>query len=84
MVKSFPTFSPGGIDDVYDDKMGEVSNTYHWANHLIRYFDGRFERHRIWSLYTDNWLKRKDNGSNGGFFLKSFLGASPLTLQQLE
>ena len=29
-------------------------------------------------------MKRKDNGSNGGFFLKSFLGASPPTLQQLE
>ena len=84
MVKSFPTLFPGGIGDVYDDKRGEVSNSYQWANHLIRYQDGRFENHRIWSLYTDNWLKRNDNGSNGGFFLKTFLGTNPPTLQQLE
>ena len=84
MVKSFPTLFPGGIGDVYDDKRGEVPNGYQWANHLIRYQDGRFENHRIWSLYTDNWLKRNDNGSNGGFFLKTFLGTNPPTLQQLE
>ena len=34
MVKSFPTLFPGGIGDVYDDKRGEVSNSYQWANHL--------------------------------------------------
>ena len=29
-------------------------------------------------------MKRNDNGSNGGFFLKTFLGTNPPTLQQLE
>ena len=84
MVKSFPTLFPGGLGDVYDNKRGEVPNNYNWANHLIRYQDGRFEKHRIWSLYTDNWLKRNDNGSNGGFFLKTFVGENPPTLQQLK
>ena len=72
MVKAFPTLFPGGIGDLYDESCGETESYSSWAKHLLRYADSRFERHKIWSLYTLNWLQRKENSMNAAFFLNAF------------
>ena len=64
---------PGGVGDQYDKERGEIENHAKWAQHLLRYFDGRFERHKIWSLYTLNWMTRKDSSKMGGYFLKKIV-----------
>ena len=75
---------PGGIGGTYDEKRGEVPNYLEWARHLLKFFDGRFERHRIWSLYTNNVISRRETSSGGGFFLRNFLGSNPPTLNELK
>ena len=75
---------PGGVGDQYDKERGEIENHAKWAQHLLRYFDGRFERHKIWSLYTLNWMTRKDSSKMGGYFLKKFLGSNPPTVNELK
>ena len=75
---------PGGVGDQYDEERGEVENDGKWALHLLKYFDGRFERHKIWSLYTVNWMTRKESSRMGGYFLKKFLGSKPPTMTELK
>ena len=71
-VNSFPTLFPGGIGDIYDEKRGETDNAW-WARHLLKYYDGRFECHKMFALYAYNMLLRKENSKSSGFFSKSFL-----------
>ena len=70
-VNSFPTLFPGGIGDIYDEKRGETDKAW-WAKHLLKYYNGRFERHKMFALYAYNMLLRKENSKNSGFFLKNW------------
>ena len=79
-VNSFPTLFPGGVGDIYDEKRGETDNTW-WARHLLKYYDGRFERHKMFALYAYNMLLRKENSKSSGFFLKKILGSNPSTVE---
>ena len=83
-LSTFPTLFPGGIGDLYNEKRGEMKNDTEWANHLLRFFDGRFECHKIWSLYTVNWMTRRNTNKMGGFFLQKFLGSTPPTAEELK
>ena len=84
MINAFPTLFPGGVGDLYDDVRGEEKNHTQWAKHLLKFHDGRFEKHKIWSLYTMNWLARKDNSCSSSFFLKRFLGDKRPTIPELK
>ena len=65
--------------------LGEKEKNHNqWAKHLLKFANGQFEKHKIWSLYTINWLARKDNSSSASFFLKQFLGDTVPTLNELK
>lgn len=88
-MNAYPWLFPGGIGDVYDRKRGKVSNVHEWANHLIRYHDGRFLNDQMFCLYVFNMLQRHTNNTQGNFFYKNenFLGANvrpPPTVEELQ
>ena len=50
----------------------------------MKYYDGRFERHKMFALYAYNMLLRKENSKSSGFFLKKILGSNPSTVEDLQ
>jgi hypothetical protein len=43
MCNAFPWLFPGGMADIYDEDRGK-EDIRDWARHLLKFFDGRFER----------------------------------------
>lgn len=85
-VNAFPWLFPGGIGDPYDPETGEVDNLREWADHLLRYEDGRFSSDQVFTLYVHNYMVRHDNNSQGRWFFQGerFLGKNPPTLNELK
>ena len=88
-VNAYPWLFPGGIGDIYDERRGNVRSIQTWAEHLIRYHDGRFLNDQLFTLYVYNVRQRHMNNSSGNFFYsnKHFLGAKdrqPPTVEDLQ
>ena len=84
-VNSFPWLFPGGIGDVWNSTRGKL-DIRTWTSHLLKYFDGRFQRDQLFSLYAFNMIQRHDNNSSGNFFVNSpnFVGVEPPTVEDLQ
>lgn len=84
-ANSFPWLFPGGVGDLYDAERGTVP-IKKWAQHLLRYHDGRFQDDQMFCLYLFNTIQRHTNNTQGNFFVSSdrFLGENPPTLEQIK
>jgi hypothetical protein len=85
-VNAYPWLFPGGIGDINDGERGQVKSIREWANHLIHYYDGRFQSDQLFTLYVFNTIQRHDNNKNGGYFFtdKNWLGKNPPSLEELK
>ena len=43
-----------------------------WAKHQLHYVDGRFSGDKTWSFYALNYVQRRRNMSQGGWFASNF------------
>ena len=84
-VNAYPWLFPGGVGDLYDPIRGQTSLKA-WANHLLKYHDGRFLKDQLFCLYVHNTIQRHKNNTEGNFFFnnKHWLGANPPTLEDLK
>ena len=84
-VNSYPWLFPGGIGDLYDMERGKWG-VKEWGQHLLHYYDGRFIKDQMFSLFVFNSIERHTNNSEGNFFFKSsrFIGENPPTIEQLK
>jgi hypothetical protein len=84
MCNAFPWLFPGGVADIYDEIRGKV-NIIDWAQHLMKFMDGRFERDHIWCLYVCNIVSRHHNYKRGSYFVNNpeKFGSLP-TVEQLQ
>lgn len=84
-MRSFPWLFPGGIGDIWDCERGPL-DIRDWCKHLLKYYDGRFQRDQLFTLYAFNMIQRHDNNSGGNFFVNSpsFVGREPPTVEDLK
>ena len=73
-VNAYPWLFPGGIGDINDGERGQVKSIREWANHLIHYYDGRFQSDQLFTLYVFNTIQRHDNNKNEGYFFSDKIG----------
>ena len=52
---------PGGIGDIYNETIGGLDQLSGpiklmktWENHLMHYYDGRFQQNQMFTLYVFN------------------------------
>ena len=92
-MNAYPWLFPGGIGDLYDEERGPINELHgpvhdirSWAQHLIRYCDGRFLSDQLFTLYIFNTIQRHDNNTRGNFFYydKNWLGKDLPTLDELK
>ena len=90
---AYPWLFPGGLGDVFDDKWGglddrpgPIQNLRSWAKHLMRYYDGRFQKDHLFGLYVHNFIQRHENNRSGAFFHsdKNWYGKNPPTVEELK
>ena len=81
-VDSYPWLFPGGIGDLYDMERGKWG-VKEWGQHLIRYYDGRFLKDQMFSLFVFNSIEHHTNNSQGHFFFKTskFIGKNPPNIE---
>ena len=72
---AYPWLFPGGVGDIWDPKRcsindidGPVNNLRSWANHLMHYYDGRFQKDQMFGLYVYNRIQRQENNRDGSYF----------------
>lgn len=84
-VNSYPWLFPGGIGDIYDEERGEV-DFGGWAQHLMRYYDGRFMKDQLFMLHAYDTVQRHRNNNQGSWFVNSdrFIGKTPPTVEELQ
>jgi hypothetical protein len=82
---SYPWLFPGGVGDVYDMERGKWS-VKEWGKHMLRYYDGRFLKDQMFSLFVFNAIERHTNNSQGSYFFNDdkFLGMNPPTIEELK
>ena len=82
---AYPWLFPGGIGDLYDIKRGQHCPK-EWGRHLLHYYDGRFLRDQMFSLFVFNSIERHKNNRQGSYFFTSgkFLGQNPPTIEELK
>ena len=91
---AYPWLFPGGIGDIYDEERGGIKDLVGgpiktmrtWTNHLMQYFDGRFQDYQMFMLYTSNVIQRQENNQKGGFLNsdKNWFGVSPPSVEELK
>ena len=84
LSNAFPWLFPGGIADYWESNRGEPTDPREYAAHLLRLFNGEHERDKFFSFFILNKIHKRENSSSGGFFLKSWLGRNPLTVEDLQ
>lgn len=47
---SFPCLFPYGKDDFHINRQRTCPALYEWADHLLRYQDGRFAQDKVWKF----------------------------------
>ena len=84
-VNSYPWLFPGGVGDLYDIKRGKWG-VREWGQHLLHYYDGRFLKDQMYSLFVFNTIKRHTNNSQRHYFFQSnkFIGENPPTIEELK
>ena len=81
---AFPWLFPGGVGDYGGCRQHEVT-VDEWANHFLRFPDGRFQKDKLWCFYALNYCQRRRNQVSGGYFVTSdFLGSAPKSLEELK
>lgn len=71
---AFPTLFPSGLGDW---TRRQEAGKYHtipladWGRHLMRYGDGRFAKHKTFSYFLFNYLRRQQAAANVKVWLKS-------------
>ena len=72
---AYPWLFPGGIGDIYhetrgglDQLSGPIKSLKTWANHLMNYYDGRFQQNQMFTLYVFNTIQCQENNKSGAFF----------------
>jgi hypothetical protein len=56
-----------------------------WAQHLLRYEDGRFDKDKFFPFFVLNYLIRRRNQETGNFFInKIFSGQDSITLDDIK
>ena len=57
-----------------------------WGQHLLHYYDGRFLKDQMFSLFVFNTIERHTNNTQGHYFFKSnkFIGENPPTIEELK
>ena len=67
----YPWLYPGGNGDFLEDRSIDVS-PQEWAKHQMHYYDNRFAGDKTWCFYAQNYIQRRRNQDQGGWFVKSF------------
>ena len=84
LVNAFPWLFPGGIADFWESCRGEPDDARKYACHLLKLYTGCHEKDKFFAFFLLNKIQKRENSSSGGFFLKSFLGVHPPTLEDLQ
>ncbi len=80
----FPWLFPGGIGDIKDVHKVPMSNE-DWCDLLVHYFDGRFEKDKMWCFYALNYLTQKKNDNSETYFVSGkFFTDVPDSLDDLK
>jgi hypothetical protein len=79
---AFPTLYPTGQADFNTPRLRKVDlNDY--AQHLIRFHDGRFGRHPRWRFFVFNILMRRKANSSARFYVSKASGLKDLSRDEL-
>ena len=90
---AYPWLFPGGVGDIWDPKRcsindidGPVNNLRSWANHLMHYYDGRFQKDQMFGLYVYNRIQRQENNRDGSYFHsdENWFGKKNPTLEEMK
>ena len=81
-VNSYPWLFPGGVGDLYDMERGKWG-VREWGQHLLHYYDGRFLKDQIFSLFVFNTIERHKTILRATSFSRA-ISSSVRTLQQLK
>jgi ATP-dependent DNA helicase PIF1 len=79
----FPTLFPDGVGDFYEPRPQSV-DLGDYFQHLMRYKDGRFARHRRFPWFAFNTLQRHRAASQAKIYVKQSHIAAPLTATDLR
>ncbi len=69
-VNSFPWLFPGGIGGLYNIH-GEAKPIREWAQHLLRYKDGRFLHDKLFTYRVFNAIQRRITNLHGQNFIRN-------------
>ena len=79
---AFPTLYPTGQADFNTPRLRKVDlNDY--AQHLMRFHDGRFGRHPRWRFFVFNILMRRKANSSARFYVSKASGLKDLSRDEL-
>ena len=79
---AFPTLYPTGQADFNTPRLRNVDlNDY--AQHLMRFHDGRFGRHPRWRFFVFNILMRRKANSSARFYVSKASGLKDMTRDEL-
>lgn len=79
----FPWLFPGGVGDISCTNDGSMSKET-WAKRMMMYEDGRFAKDKAFCFYALNYLMRRRNQSQGGFYVNHFNKGGPTSLSALK
>ena len=55
-----------------------------WASMMLHFVDGRFATDPVFPFFVLNYVQRRQNQSQGSFYVRSFMNNAPKTLDQLK
>ena len=79
---AFPTLYPTGQADFNTPRLRKV-DLYDYAQHLMRFHDGRFGRHPRWRFFVFNILMRRKANSSARFYVSKASGLKDMTRDEL-
>jgi hypothetical protein len=79
---AFPTLYPTGVADINEPRLREVSLTQ-YAQHLIRFTDGRFGRHPRWRFFVFNLIMRQKAKTRARYYVSKASELKGLTREEL-
>ena len=79
---AFPTLYPTGRADFNAPRARKVA-LKDYAQHLIRFHDGRFGRHPRWRFFIFNLLMRRTASSSARFYVSKASGLKDLSREEL-
>jgi hypothetical protein len=80
----FQLFFPYGTGDFFINRHVYCISMSEWADHLLRFKDGRFAKHQIFKFVVHNMMMRKKALETSTFVYNQKLGDGHITIEDLK